>query len=52
MIKKKFHNVIKALVANNVASHVVINVEVIVRVAALVKMNLANFKQLVIVFIL
>ena len=64
MIKKKFHNVIKALVANNLvtngANHVVTNVvinvitnvEVIVRVAALVKMNSANFKQLVIVFIL
>jgi 3-deoxy-D-manno-octulosonic-acid transferase len=76
MIKKKFHNVMEALVANNVvingaihvitngashvvtnvitngASHVVTNVEVIVRVAALVKMRSANFKQLVIVFIL
>jgi len=31
---------------------VVTNVEVIVRVAALVKMRSANFKQLVIVFIL
>jgi hypothetical protein len=68
MIKKKFHNVIKALVANNlvtnganhvvtnvvinVITNVIINVEVIVRVAAPVKMNSANFKQLVIVFIL
>jgi len=80
MIKKKFNNVMEALVANNVvtngaihvvtngASHVVTNVitngvihvvtsvvtnvEVIVRVAALVKMRSANFKQLVIVFIL
>jgi len=72
MIKKKFHNVMEALVANNLvtngANHVVtnmvtnviinmitnviFNVEVIVRVAAPVKMNSANFKQLVIVFIL
>ena len=39
-------------VITNGASHVVTNVEVIVRVAALVKMRSANFKQLVIVFIL
>ncbi len=47
LIKTKLHNVLEALFTIPVVKIPV----VVVRVAALVKMNLVSFKQLVIIFI-